>query len=346
MMCGVKVSRIGNGSAVTVMSREGSFNVNGLRSTFSNYMLDGLDNNAYGTSNQGFSNQVMQPPPDSVAEFQVVTNNSSAEYGRAGGATVNVALVSGTNDFHVRLWEFVRNTDFNAVGFFRPRVGTQFPFHRNQFGGTVGGPIGKNKFFFFADYEGLRQLRTIPTFQTIASEGQRQGIFPVNITNPLTGAVYPAGTPIPRSDWQPFARKVIDDLVQPTSSTPFNRLPSNNYLISQGFKNFNDKFDLKFDGQLASNMSAFLRLGQRKANIFDHPPLPLPSGGSGNSATRVLNQQLTSGVNWTRGANQVWEFRFGVSRTQGGENPSALGTPNAGISCGIPGLPTEPPAAR
>src|SRR5207249_945019 len=98
-------------------------------STFSNYMLDGLDNNAYGTSNQGFSNQVIQPPPDSVAEFQVVTNNESAEYGRSAGATINVAYASGTNQLHLNLWEFLRNTDLNAVGFFRPRVGSNFPFH-------------------------------------------------------------------------------------------------------------------------------------------------------------------------------------------------------------------------
>src|SRR5476649_2967762 len=74
--------------------REGAFNVNGLRSTFNNFLIDGVDNNAYGTSNQGFSNQVMQPPPDAVGEFRVVTNNESAEYGRAAGATVNVAYRS------------------------------------------------------------------------------------------------------------------------------------------------------------------------------------------------------------------------------------------------------------
>ncbi len=76
--------------------REGAFNVNGLRSVFNNFLIDGVDNNAYGTSNQGFSNQVMQPAPDAVAEFKVVTNNQSAEYGRAAGATVNVAYRSGT----------------------------------------------------------------------------------------------------------------------------------------------------------------------------------------------------------------------------------------------------------
>ncbi len=345
LTAGTKFSPIGTGSAVTVLTREGAYNVNGLRSTFNNYMLDGVDNNAYGTSNQGFSNQVMQPPPDSVAEFQVVTNNSSAEYGRAAGATVNVALVSGTNSLHVNLWEFLRNTDLNAVGFYRPRAGTQFPFHRNQFGGTVGGPIIKNRFFFFADYEGFRQIRNIPAVQTIASEWQRQGIFPMDITNPLTGKKYLAGTVIPQTDWQPFARQVMADLPAPSIATAINKVPSNNYQISQAFKNFNDKFDLKFDGNLKDNLSAFVRIGQRKANIFDQPPIPLPSGGSGNGATRILNQQLTSGLNWNRGANQVYEFRFGVSRTLGGKNPAGLGSPNASGAYGIPGLPTDPRAS-
>jgi hypothetical protein len=92
---GVRQSAIGTGSIST--NREGSFNINGLRSTFNNYLLDGLDNNAYGTSNQGFSNQVIQPSPDSVAEFQVVTNNESAEYGRGAGAPIKVCLGSGTH---------------------------------------------------------------------------------------------------------------------------------------------------------------------------------------------------------------------------------------------------------
>ena len=160
----------------------------------------------------------------------------------------------------------------------------------------------KNRVFFFADYEGFRQIRNIPTFQTIASEWQRQGIFPVNITNPLTGAVYSKGTVIPQSDWQPFARKVINDLPAPTFPTAIDKAPSNNYLLSQRFKNFNDKFDLKFDGQFRDNISGFVRIGQRKANIFDQPPIPLPSGGAGNGFTRILNQQLTAGVNWTRGS--------------------------------------------
>ncbi len=111
---GVRLSALNTGSAQTV--REGSFNINGLRSTFNNFLLDGLDNNSYGTSNQGFSNQVMQPSPDAVAEFRVVTNNMSAEYGRSAGATINVAYKSGTNSFRGAAWEFWRDTSLNATG--------------------------------------------------------------------------------------------------------------------------------------------------------------------------------------------------------------------------------------
>src|SRR5260370_2324818 len=251
---GVKVSPIGTGSNVTVLKGEGSFNVNGMRSTFNNYMLDGLDNNGYGTSNQGFSNQVMQPPPDSVAEVQVVTNNESAEYGRSAGATINVAYASGTNRLHVNLWEFLRNTDLNAVGFFKPRVGKNFPFHRNQFGATVGGPIVKNRAFFFLDYEGFRQIRNIPTFLTIPSLTQRQGILPVAVTNPLTGKSYPASTQIPAGDIQSSALNVLSHLPHPSFPTAANAAPSNNYLISQPFNNFTDKFAANFDYQFTENL--------------------------------------------------------------------------------------------
>ena len=108
---GVKLA----GSSLTTGNtpREGAFNVNGLRSTFNNYLIDGVDNNAYGTSNQGFSNQVMQPAPDAIGEFKVVTNNLSAEYGRSAGATINVAYASGTNTFRGSSWEFMRRTEMN-----------------------------------------------------------------------------------------------------------------------------------------------------------------------------------------------------------------------------------------
>jgi hypothetical protein len=153
--------------------REGSFDINGLRSVYNNYLLDGLDNNFYGTSNQGFSNQVVQLSPDAVAEFQVVTNNMSAEYGRAGGATINVVTRFGTNQLHGRLWEFNRNTDMNAAGFFLPSNGGKPALHQNQFGATLGGPIKKDKLFFFIDYEGFRQSSSSTQTSTLPTCNER-----------------------------------------------------------------------------------------------------------------------------------------------------------------------------
>jgi hypothetical protein len=333
---GVRLSHIGVSTGTNLTPREGSFNVNGLRSAVNNFLLDGLDNNSYVTSNQGFSNQVLQPPPDAIAEFQVVTNNHSAEYGRSGGATVNVSYASGTNAFRGRLWEFVRNTNLNAVGYFRPLVGDELPFHRNQFGGVIGGPLVRNRAFFFIDYEGFRQTRDLVTFSTIPTLPQRQGILPVTVTHPLSGRIYPAGSPIPAADIQPFARKVLSDLPMPTSSGT-----ANNYQILQTFKNNNDKYGAKFDFQVNSQINAFVRLGQRKGHLIDEPSIPLPSGGDGNGRSRILNRQLAAGLSYAPSSTQLAEFRFGVSRSQGGKAPAAIGTPNAFDAYGIPGLPTD-----
>ncbi|MDR3793812.1 MAG: TonB-dependent receptor [Terracidiphilus sp.] len=187
------------------LARDGSFNINGLRSTYSNYLLDGSDNNFYGTSNQGFSNQVVQLPPDSVAEFRVVTNNQSAEFGRSGGATINVVTRYGTNQWHGRAWEFVRNTAFNAEGFFKPDVGGKPALHRNQFGGNFGGPIKKDKLFFFIDYEGYRQTESftdqaaIPSLaeRGLSSTGASLGYYQIDNTDsgaPM-GSILPVNNP-------------------------------------------------------------------------------------------------------------------------------------------------------
>ena len=217
---GVRLSALNTGGFTP---REGSFNVNGLRSTFNNFLIDGVDNNAYGTSNQGFSNQVMQPSPDAVDEFKVVTNNMSAEYGRSAGATINVAYASGTNQFRGSAWEFARRTALNATGFFKPADGEKPPFERNQFGGVLGGPIVKNKAFFFADYEGFKQTRGQTATSTIADAGAAPGHPRGRRAQPAHRRTYPAGTPIPMTA---FARKVLNDLPAPTNGRRREQLPA------------------------------------------------------------------------------------------------------------------------
>ncbi len=193
--------------------REGSFNVNGMRSTYNNFLLDGLDNNAYGTSNQSYSSQVVQPSPDAIAEFKVITSNYSAEYGRVGGAVINAVMRSGTNAFHGTAYEFLRNTDLNATGFlFSPAVFVKPTLQRNQFGTTIGGPLIKNKLFFFADYEGFRQLQRYLNFDSLPDLTDRAGVLPVTVVDPLTKVVYQKNTPIPVSALNPFAYALLSGL--------------------------------------------------------------------------------------------------------------------------------------
>ncbi len=325
---GVRVSPLAAGG------REGSFNVNGLRSTFNNFLIDGVDNNAYGTSNQGFSNQVMQPSPDAVEEFKVVTNNMSAEYGRAAGATINVAYASGTNQVRGSAWEFARRTALNATGFFRPPGGVKPPFERDQYGGVVGGPILRNKAFFFADFEGFRQTRGVTASQTIPNLTERQGILTVDVRSPLTGVVYPAGTPIPMTA---FARKVLTELPAPTIDRA-----SNNFQRLQNFENTTNKAGGKVNVQVNPSLSAFGRFGWRDVDIFDNPPIPLPSGGEGNAFTYARNKQLAVGATYTPTSLSLLEVRFGWSNTEAGKDPAALGTASALDAYGIAGLPNDP----
>lgn len=315
--------------------RDGAFNVNGQRSVFNNFLMDGIDNNAYGTSNQGFSNQVVQATPDALEQFKVVTVLPSAEYGRSSGAVINAAFKSGTNEFHGSAWEFLRNTELNAVGFFKPATGKPL-LQRNQFGATLGGPIAKNRAFFFANYEGFRELQKFPSFSSIPSLADRQGNFTTAVRNPLTGEVFPANTPIPAAKMTPFAFKVLNELPAPTGA---GRASNLNNLRRD--KNFNDKFDLKLDGQINDRMNVFVRLSQRKSNYLQAPDLPGPSGGNGNGYIRALNQQLTVGYTFTMSAAQLFEARLGVSRTIAGKEPAALGGPDMLAGYGIAGLPAD-----
>ena len=323
------------GSSLTTGNtpREGAFNVNGLRSVFNNFLIDGVDNNAYGTSNQGFSNQVMQPTPDAIGEFKVVTNNMSAEYGRAAGATINVSYRSGSNTFHTSAWEFLRDDSLNATGFFKPATGKP-AIDRNQFGGVVGGPILKNKAFYFADYEGQRQTRKVTGISSIATPAQRQGLFSVDIRDPRTGILYPAGTPIPMTA---FAQKVLAALPDTTGAGN-----TNNYTTLQEFTADYDKANGKIDLQASPTMSFFGRYGFRNLNTFDQPNIPLPSGGAGNGSIYARNRQAVFGATWTPSGRSLLEARFGYSWTQAGKNPPGLGSDSALTQFGLPGLPNDP----
>jgi hypothetical protein len=316
-------------------SRDASFNVNGLRSALNNFILDGVDNNSYGTSNQGFSNQVVQVSPDAVEEFKVQTNNFSAEFGRAGGAVINATFRSGTNQFRGAAWEFNRNTSLNATGFFKPSSGVKPTLSRNQFGGVFGGPIVQDRTFFFANYEGFRQTQRTVTFATVPTVAARDGNVGVPIKNPLTGQIYANGV-VPSSAITPFARAVLAGLPAPTrdgASNNFDSLPTR--------EDKNNKFDIKVDHKLSDAMTAFVRFSHRKANNFEPPPIPGETSSPSNAFVEIMNQQTAAGITRTLNNNSLLEIRIGVSNTDAGKTALGTGTPGMLERFGITGLPEE-----
>ncbi|HLM79845.1 MAG TPA: TonB-dependent receptor [Terriglobales bacterium] len=151
------------------------FSANGARSLQNNFLLDGIDNNANLGDVLNGAAYVVQPAVDAIAEFKVETNSYSAEFGRGNGAIMNAVIKSGTNQIHGDVWEFLRNEKVDASNYF-DIFGKQ-PYKQNQFGFTLGGPIIKNKLFFFGDYEGLRIRQALPQLSTVPTPAEVGGDF-------------------------------------------------------------------------------------------------------------------------------------------------------------------------
>jgi hypothetical protein len=347
-------------TAVTSLVRAGSYNVNGERSMFNNFLLDGMDNNAYGESNQGFDNQIIQPPPDSISQFQVVTNNESAEYGRSSGATINVATRSGTNSFHTTLYEFLRNTDLNAFGYIHPVSGTHAlvkpGFDRNQFGANFNGPIIRNKLFWFLDYEGFRQKLTPGVVLTVSTENEiGEGLagpeLTIPVQNPLKpGVYYPANTPIPTADLNPTSVEVLKFFSQLPAQCQIaagspgiaaTGIDSNDCSTNAPFTDNADKGDLRIDFQQSDKSAWFLKVSDRKETGINFPTLPLPLDGQTNGRIKILDQQVALGYTRLIGSNKVLDARLGLSETRAGKYSLSIGDD----AITFPGLPTDPTVA-
>jgi hypothetical protein len=193
-----------------------SFVANGTRGTLNNFILDGIDNNS--NDNGGV---VLRTNVDAIQEFKLQTNSYSAEFGRSGGAVVNAVLKSGTNGFHGSLFEFFRNAALDARDYFENPGSKKASFKQNQFGGTIGGPIVKDKLFFFGDYQGTR-IRNPLTFSSVVPQpDERSGNFsalgePI-IFDPQTGLPFP-GNIIPADRIDPIAQAYMN--LYPDANNP------------------------------------------------------------------------------------------------------------------------------
>jgi hypothetical protein len=202
-----------------------SVSANGARTDMVNYNLDGGSNeDPYTNVNNPF------PNPDALEEFSVQTNSYSAEYGRGSGAIVNVVTRSGTNEFHGSAFDFIRNGDLNARNFFASQADQ---LKRNQFGGSLGGPIVKDKLFFFGSYQGTQSRDvTYGNSATVPTAAELSGDFSSTsrqLVNPFTGAPFP-NNQIPTSDFAPASVKILSLLPPPTpTGVTYYSLPDNEH---------------------------------------------------------------------------------------------------------------------
>jgi Carboxypeptidase regulatory-like domain len=233
-----------------------SVSINGSRPNTNNYTLDGADNH-----DPYFNTPSIFPNPDALAEFSLETNSYPADRGRNAGAVMNAVTRSGTNLFHGTLFEFVRNTEFNARGFFAKDIP---PFKRNQFGGTLGGPIRKDKTFFFGSYQRTTERSSPGALNPIVlSAPQRTGNFSdlrTALKDPL-GGTFPNNT-IPASRLNKAALKFMEAFV------PLPNAPLNVYSYADQQKIDDDQVVAKIDHQLRSNNQLSGRLLYNRNNNY------------------------------------------------------------------------------
>ncbi|MBI3679204.1 MAG: TonB-dependent receptor [Acidobacteria bacterium] len=258
---GINTSRSARGASTGSGSISSmAFSANGGRDVSNEVMLDGSPQIV-----MGYNQPAYVPSPDALQEFRVQTNSLSAEYGRMGGAVVNLVHRSGTKEFHGVLYEFLRNDKFDANGFFSNRNGRpKAPFRFNQFGFTLGGPLtpSRQSTFFFVNYEGIRTVNPGSSTFTVPTAGMKNGDFSGIsdiVYDPSTiqpnGTRLPfSGNRIPSSRFNPVAVKMLSYYPDPTQTGV-----SNNYFSQAGSTGRSDNFSAKIDRRISDRQNLYGR---------------------------------------------------------------------------------------
>ncbi|MEZ5398544.1 MAG: TonB-dependent receptor [Bryobacteraceae bacterium] len=319
----LQLARLTAGTSAARGSRpesEGVFSAGGQHGYQVQVNIDGVDNSlTYSGGPIGFEAQAIKPSVDAVGEFRVVTNNLSAEYGNRMGGQVFVNIKSGTNGVHGTLFEFLRNSSLDGSNFFANRAGSpKPPYRQNQFGGTIGGPIKKDRTFFFGSYEGTRTrlgrsfTSTVPT-EAVAN-GDFNGIRPVydpattvGTATSFTRQPFP-GNIVPKNRWDPLAPKILALYPKATGAGIVN-----NYFFAPSESNDVNSYDIKGDHNLSDTSRFSVRYSRRDRDRYEPGPLPLPADG-GLATTTVIDTNSFAGTHsMTFGASMTNEFRVGVT---------------------------------
>lgn len=321
----------GNGGSLYSINGGTNYSVNGSMAAGNSYLIDGLYNR-----NQWLNTNVMVPVIDSIAEYRVMESNFNAQYGDAAGAVTTVTTKSGTNQFHGTVWEFLRNNILNANYYFANLNGTpRGGYHRNVFGGDLGGPILKNRLFFFGDYQGVRQTRPSVTTLTIPTQaevnmvetGNFNGIG-LTLYNPYSGTsksrdAFPDNI-IPKSYLDPAAQKLFALLPAPTRATA-----NNNYIITPSSVLNSNQFDVRLDDNVGSEDHLFFKYSfQRPYWLI--PGTMYPRAGaaiqvgpylSNGSISHVQTQSGTIGYSHIFSPTLLLDAHAGILRWYAHDNP-------------------------
>lgn len=288
------------------------FNANGQQTTQNNFIMDGVDNNNNVMGMQDRKAQVIIPSLDAVSEFKVMTSNYSAEFGRNSGAVMIVSIKSGGNDFHGTAFEYLRNNFFDARNTFSTNT---TKLRQDQYGGTVGGPVIRNRTFFFGSFERFVQSNGQTLTGTVPTDAEKQGIFPtslVTIKDPKTGQPFP-GNQIPTSRFDPTAAKLVSLWPEPNYVGPGR----SNYVSNPPSTETRNTIDARVDHSFTDNDKVFGRFSHQVLNSDINSIFPEPARGAlGNTYSVNTNPAYSVAFSYTRifTATLVNEFRYGFIR--------------------------------
>jgi outer membrane receptor protein involved in Fe transport len=314
-----------------------SFVANGTRGTLNNFMLDGIDNNS--NDNAG---AILRTSIDAIEEFKVQTSTYSSEFGRSAGAVINASIKSGSNDWTGTAIYMLRDESLDARGFFDDPTQPKAPFSFHQFGATLGGPIKKDKTFFFADYQGTRTSTATTAIYTVPTAAQRAGDFseegnPV-IFDPQTGQPFP-GNVIPADRTSPLGQSFITQY--PLPNQPGLK---NNYLVAPAIDDHIDQADLRLDHSFSEKDRVFARGSWSDRDLLTPPPFPGIANGGDYGTGHIFETTWGGVLGHTHivSSQTVNELRLGFNRAkiQVGIPPGGTSFPPAELQ--VPGVPNDP----
>ena len=314
--------------------------INGGRPRTNEYLFDGIS--------------VLQPEPgqlayypiiDAIQEFKIESNSPAAEFGRFNGGVVNLTTKSGTNSFDGNVFEFFRNENLNARNYFQKSNPVKPDYRRNQYGGMFGGPIGKNRTFFFVDYQGQRQSVGRTVTSNVPTVAERSGVFRQNIYDPATTVgntrqQFPNNT-IPRSAMDPVALSVLERYPLPTSIAT-----SNNYSRTANEVDDQDQGDVRIDHKFAAGRDQlFGRLTYFTGHAEPVTAFPDGSGTILAGSVAVGPQDTTSHAfasNYQHSFSPGLLNELRIGDTRRAVQRSAVSLPSAaGAALNIPGIPSS-----